>query len=303
MLEDDDTSLPHSAARAMLDAFISVGADRFNLTWTNQAGEPRRSHKGIGSAKLVRDIAELLDQAIANRLNLIVRPYGNASFIQLNDLAADKLQRLAAPSFLIIETSPNSFQAWLAVSGRIDKEFARRVRRGTGTDLSASGATRLAGSLNFKDKYAPDFPRVAIRERQPGRIVTAAELDQLGLVAAPDQFAALPPALSARPYRWPSYRMALAGAPRNRAGDGSDRSKADFVWCMTAISWGFSIEATAARLMQESTKAQAEGKVYADDTAKNAAQAVARRQLVWQIARYDRRSLPCRAAPDPLLRQ
>ena len=44
-----------------------------------------------------------------------------------------------------------------------DKDFARRLRKGTGADPTASGATRVAGSLNFKDKYAPDFPRVAIR--------------------------------------------------------------------------------------------------------------------------------------------
>ena len=31
-------------------------------------------------------------------------------------------------------------------------------------DLTASGATKIAGSLNFKDKYAPDFPRVKILE-------------------------------------------------------------------------------------------------------------------------------------------
>jgi hypothetical protein len=41
--------------------------------------------------------------------------------------------------------------------GEHDREFARRVRRGAGADLSASGATKIAGSLHYKDKYAPDF--------------------------------------------------------------------------------------------------------------------------------------------------
>jgi RepB DNA-primase from phage plasmid len=277
----DSTSSPYSAAaaRAMLDAFISVGAASFNLTWTNSAGEPRRSHKGIGSTELTRAMTRILDQAIADRLNLIVRPYGpTISFIQLDDLTADKLPRLAPPSFLIIETSPNSFQAWLALSGKLDKEFARRIRRGAGADLSASGATRVAGSLNFKARYAPDFPRVAIRAAQPGRVTTPAELARLGLVAPPDEFAALPSARFTSPRTWPSYQKALAGAPRNRAGDGPDRSKADYVFAMTCISWGFGIEETADRLMAESEKARAEGRGYADLTAKNAAQAVARRQ-------------------------
>ena len=47
---------------------------------------------------------------------------------------------------------------------------------------------------------------------------------------------------------------------------------------MTAIDWGWSIEATAARLMEESSKAQENGEGYALMTAQNAAAAVARRR-------------------------
>lgn len=46
---------------------------------------------------------------------------------------------------------------------------------------------------------------------------------------------------------------------------------------MTAIDWGWSIEATAARLMEESAKAQENGEHYALTAAQNAAAAVARR--------------------------
>ena len=72
--------------------------------------------------------------------------------------------------FLSIETSPGNFQAWVALGSIPDKDFARRLRKGAGADPTASGATRVAGSLNFKDKYAPEFPRVAIREAQHGRL-------------------------------------------------------------------------------------------------------------------------------------
>jgi hypothetical protein len=278
-MAEDGTKAAQRAARAMLDTFASVGATSFNLTWTNSAGEPRRSRKGVSLAEITHTMPGMLDSAIADRRNLIVRPYGTGiSFIQLDDLTADKLPRIAPAQFLLIETSPGSYQAWLALPGTHNKEFARRVRRGAGADLTASGATRVAGSLNFKDKYAPDFPRVVIRDARPGRKVIVAELEQLGLVAAPDDFAPLPPALSASPYRWPSYADTLAGAPRNRAGDGPDRSKADFVFAMTCISWGFEIEETAARLMAESQKAREEGKSYADGTAKNAAIAVQKRR-------------------------
>jgi hypothetical protein len=45
---------------------------------------------------------------------------------------------------------------------------------------------------------------------------------------------------------------------------------------MTAISWGWSIDETAARLAEESAKARENGEAYADLTARNAAAAVER---------------------------
>jgi hypothetical protein len=299
---------PLAAARTMLEIFASVGAERFHVTWTNSAGHPRRPRSlrknlqslggalphtdneawldavhiaGIGTADLNRTLPALLDTANADRLNLTIRPRGPAvRFIQLDDLAAGKLPALAAAMFLIIETSPRNHQAWLALPGEHDREFARRVRRGAGADLTASGATKIAGSLNFKDQYAPAFPRVRIREAQPGRMTSPAELERMGLVAPAETFAPLSPA---RPYsrdtdKWPSYAMCLDRAPSNRDGSGPDRSRADYVWCMIAISWGHDVDDTAARLIQESHKAREEGKSYAKQTARQAAEAVERRQ-------------------------
>jgi hypothetical protein len=118
---------------------------------------------------------------------------------------------------------------------------------------------------------------VRIRQAQAGRMTSIAELERLGLVAPRDEFTPVSPARFGSPRIWPSYQKALDGAPRNREGNGPDRSKADFWWCFLAIQWGFGIEATAARLMQESEKARFEGQAYADLCAKNAAQAVDRR--------------------------
>jgi DNA primase RepB-like protein len=299
---------PLAAARRMLDIFASVGAERFHVTWTNSAGSPRRPYSlrknlqslggplphtdnddwldavyiaGISAADLLRTIPALLDTAVADRLNLTIRPSGRGvRFIQLDDLDAGKLTALAPAMFLIIETSPGNHQAWLALPGEHDREFARRVKRGTGADLTASGATKIAGSLNFKDKYAPEFPRVTIREAQPGRMTSSAELERMGLVAPPETFAPLSPArpLSRGTDKWPSYAMCLDKAPRNRDGSGPDRSRADYVWCMIAISWEHGIDDTAARLMQESRKAREEGKSYALQTARQAAAAVERRR-------------------------
>jgi hypothetical protein len=242
-MAENDAQIGHKAARTMLDTFASVGATRFDVTWTTPGGEPRRFRESVPLADLEHAMPGMLDTATAKELNLIVRPHGpGVTFIQLDDLTAGKLAPLAPAMFLILETSPGSFQAWLAMAGDDDKVFARRVRRGAEADLSASGATRIAGSFNFKDKYAPDFPRVVIRQAKTGRITNAAELERLQLVAPPDNFVPLPPARPVSNRRWPSYADSLAGAPMNRDGTGPDRSRADFVWCMTAITWGFGIE-------------------------------------------------------------
>ena len=156
-MAENGTNTAHSGARAMLEAFASVGATGFNVTWTNLQDQPRRSHKGITVAQITRAMPRMLDAAIADTLNLIVRPYGrDVWFIQLDDLTAEQLPRLAPRIFLILETSPGNHQAWAALPGQHDKEFARRVRRGAGTDKRATGATRVAGSLNFKEKYDPE---------------------------------------------------------------------------------------------------------------------------------------------------
>jgi len=163
------TDTPLMAARSMLGIFASVGAARFHVTWTNSAGRPRRPSSlrknlqslggplpqtnagwldavhiaGIPAEDLDRTIPALLDTAIADRLNLTVRPHGGGvRFIQLDDLAADRLPALAAAMFLILETSPGNHQAWLAMPGEHDREFARRLRRGAGADITASGATK-----------------------------------------------------------------------------------------------------------------------------------------------------------------
>jgi hypothetical protein len=53
-----------------------------------------------------------------------------------------------------------------------------------------------------------------------------------------------------------------------------------FTFCSTAMNWGWSVEETAQRLMQESTKAQENGEKYAVITARNAAAAVERRMQI-----------------------
>jgi RepB DNA-primase from phage plasmid len=285
-MEDDHHQIGHPEARQMLEGFESVGARRFDVTLTSKAGDKEWFRRNVSAAEVKRNMPRMLDASAARQRNVIVRPIGaGVTFIQLDDLKAEQLPTLAPAVFLTLETSSGNFQAWAALEAMTDKDFARRLRKGAGADPTASGATRVAGSLNFKDKYAPDFPRVAIHGLWTGQRTTEAALEGMGLVAAPEPAAGPFPPSPARQRpgagrrRWPSYARCLEGAPLNSEETGPDTSRADFVFCMTAISWGWSVQDTADRLMEESAKAQENGKGYADLTARNAALAVERRHL------------------------
>jgi hypothetical protein len=157
-----------------------------------------------------------------------------------------------------------------------DEDLARRLRKGVGADPTASGATRIAGSLNSKAKYAPNFPRVEITHSAPGLMARKEKLAKLGLLPeeprAPARNAAHARTLpGAR--KWPSYQRCIEGAPATHGNTGPDISRADFTWCMIAVDWGWSIDETADRLMAESSKARQNGQRYALRTAQRAAAA------------------------------
>lgn len=286
-------------ALRMLDTFASVGATHFDLTHIDIDGEKRGFRPNQSFSQLKNSMPRLFPGAAQRQNNIIVRPLSDlVHFVQLDDLDAAGLSRVGEVAFLTLETSPGNHQAWVAVSGlnspQEAKDFARRLRKGAGADHSASGATRVAGTTNYKRKYEPDFPMVRISATAPGRIVSKEQRDQMGLVAvAEPETAAVHTAKtkqgrggSQRPRSekvWPDYARSLAGAPPRLQGRGPDRSMADFAWCMTAIDWGWSIEETAAKLPEVSEKARE--KVLLKDagypliTATNAAGAVARNDL------------------------
>jgi len=294
------------AAQRMLDTFTSVGADSFVVTktdilqavkWGNpySIAELRERLPAMVRTAAIRRPCKISDtDTILAGENLIIRPTGRGvAFIQLDDLNADQLDRVRPAVFIIHATSPGSHQAWIAVSGLPEgkeafKEFMRRVRKAVGgNDKSASHATRVAGTENFKTKYAPHFPTVTILETHPGHIMTVQQLEALGLVAPPEPakvtplaFARRPQSSSDRTRQWPSYEKSLAGAPLNGAGTGPSRSHADFWWCYLALQRNWSIEDTEAKLLEVSRRAQERVERgdpgYVHITVLNAAAALAR---------------------------
>jgi RepB DNA-primase from phage plasmid len=271
-------------ARDMLTTFAGVGAQRFDLTLTDAAGGKVEFRPNCPIDWLRTTLGSILRDAATRRHNVIVRPRSEAAaLVQLDDLDAAAAQRLRPVSFLILCTSPGNYQAWVALAGPADAEFVRRLRQGAGADPTASGATRVSGSRNFKAKHAPAFPHVETVHTRPGLVVTRAELEAFGVMTLPEKAETTPqPArVSLRrpgPRGWPDYRRCVENAPPAREGGRRDISRADFTWCLLAIDWGWGVEETAARLLQESGKARENGEPYALRTARNAAAAVERRQ-------------------------
>jgi hypothetical protein len=121
---------------------------------------------------------------------------------------------------------------------------------------------------------------VSVLEAAPKRTVTRAELEALGLVAAPDRS---PVELTGSAYQgrgpkqWPSYERCLQNPPPAHNSDRPDVSRADFTFCLLAIDWGWSVADTCARLLEKSSKARETGEA-ALLTARRAAAAIAMRR-------------------------
>jgi RepB DNA-primase from phage plasmid len=271
-------------ALELLLAFASVGVKAFAVTLTDIEGQkvPKGYYSRCSLEQLRHTLGPMLKVATAQQHNVIVRPGQSerVELIQLDDLAEPELRRLGPVSLVVLATSPGNGQSWVAMED-CTPDFARRLRQGTNADASASGATRISGSRNFKAKYAPDFPLIEILACHPGQVVQRADLERRELVALLEEVNSNP-RISLLPTgrrKWPSYQRCVQQAPLVRGGENRpDISKADFVWCMIALDWGWSMAATAARLMQQSRKAQENGERYALLTVQNAAAAVARRK-------------------------
>jgi hypothetical protein len=287
----------------MLAAFASVGAQTFDLSLTDLSGAPVKGLQRPGKSleQMRHSIGRVLHEAEHNQHNVIIRPRSaTALLIQLDDFTAEKAAQIEPYAFMTVCTSPGNYQVWLTISDgpqESDREAAKLfrtwVRRGAGADHFATGAVRIAGSKNFKQKYAPAFPIIELAQVHAGRTVTTAMLEKAQLLISREKPPSLPPATvppsvsrqkvqASGPWHWPNYQHSLRGAPLKEDGT-PDRSLADFMWCKWAIQRGHGIKETAEKLAKVSAKAQERIRMRGDHgytllTARNAAAAVERDQ-------------------------
>jgi RepB DNA-primase from phage plasmid len=281
----EQDELANRQAMTMLETFASVGVATFNLYALNDENKmvPGTWKPGRSLEHCRRCMGAALRWAADRHYSLTVQPRTRAPrLVQLDDLDAAKVKRVEDMAFLILRTSPDNFQAWLAAVDAAD-DLARRLKAGVGADKGASGATRIAGTVNWKAKYAPDFPQVVLTLAAPEKTVRQADLEAGGLLETADpslfsgrggracrkgsngeryawrtagkavaSMASTPPP-RCRPWEV-SYAECLAKAPPRRDGTGPDVSLADWAFACQLAKQGRTEAEIAAALMLHSEK-------------------------------------------------
>jgi hypothetical protein len=280
---------------AALDVFESVGASDFEVTHLHDpspANDKKREYEPVDGATFRENLETYLEmnrkeQAGGEYWSMAVRPRSErVTFWQVDEATRATCGRYRAVSFLQIETSPDNYQCWLAISDELEKEeldAARKrllsVVKRTGGNGGSFGALRWPGSRNQKPirKQADGSqPIVRIVYSEMGRVTTIAELEELGLLAPPVEKAERPNfkvCANKVPTKWPSWEQELGYCRLKESGD-PDRSEADFRWCRTAFLWGWSDTDVAAELRNVSPKARNETKHYINVTVEAALAAV-----------------------------
>lgn len=281
---------PAEQARAFVDVFESVGATKFKAVYLSCEpldGDPTYcGSEDCSPARLRARCLSMVERSERRSESVSVRAYCG-SLIQLDDVTPEQLPALLPFSYFAVETSPKSFQAWIALPADLPRDAFKAVRErllrrhnptrkteGTANG-GAYGAIRMPGTLNAKEKHRRCFgelPRVSIVHLAPGLIVPPLELEHAGLLAEPLPAPAAPApssfSTSRLPEAWPDinvYRQRYWKADAGRA----DRSRADEAWVCAAARLGFSRSAIAAELPRVSDKARARPD-YVERTANSA---------------------------------
>ncbi len=284
----DDLPLPPSVSVKVaalreavmgLWAFQSVGVESFHSVLKCERTTSAIFDAVDDCASFEQNITAYLRRSEDEHASLCVRPNG-AHLIQIDDCNQAIRDRLTPFSFLTIETSPNSFQCWLALPGTASGERdAVRERlllalAPTGANGGAYNSLRFPGSRNFKLSHeAIGFPLVRTLTVEMERFVSFAELHEAGLL--PPVSRPTPPCSNVRrvnssPTRFPSWERELARVPRKSDGQ-PDRSRADYCWCLMSLRWGWSEREVADKLREVSAKAATASHHYVETTVRRAA--------------------------------
>ncbi len=162
----------------------AMGCERFDLGVRRDAGEMilREAQGTIETEEAIK----WLRHENAKDAHIYIRPAGTHSLSLIDDLAVESIERMKAEGFepaVVVETSPNNFQAWLnhgqvleaAISTRAAKVLVERFR-GDPSSADWRHFGRLAGFTNPKrERQLPSGQRPFARLRSAtGRVYSRA---------------------------------------------------------------------------------------------------------------------------------
>jgi hypothetical protein len=102
----------------------------------------------------------------ADDRNVYIRPKGRSALVLLDDLTADTLERMRHSGFspaLIVETSPDNFQAWLHHGRLVPENTFIAVARALAEKFNAD--PNAAGSKHFRRVAGFDIDRRGVVSR------------------------------------------------------------------------------------------------------------------------------------------
>jgi len=170
--------------RLVREQLRAMGCERFDLGIRRVAGE-MILREGQGAIEIEGAIKWLRHEN-GKGAHIYIRPAGTHSLSLIDDLNADAIERMKAEGFepaVVVETSPNNFQAWLnhgqVLEATMSTRAAKRLVERFGGDPSSADWRhfgRLAGFTNPKpERELPSGMRPFTRLRSAkGRVYSQA---------------------------------------------------------------------------------------------------------------------------------
>ena len=271
--------------RAQLRA---MGCERFDLGVRRNAGE-MILREAQGTVE-IEEAIKWLRHENAKGAHIYIRPAGTHSLSLIDDLAVESIERMKAEGFepaVVVETSPNNFQAWLnhgqvleaAISTRAAKVLVERFR-GDPSSADWRHFGRLAGFTNPKrERQLPSGQRPFARLRSATGRVYSRAAEFLADIKKNEERETVE---VAEPRRRHGRRERVGVKPLKEFHSdpiyGGDLHRADMAWSKHAAGCGLTLEQIKEELLngrdlgkKGSRKRQLE---YAERTARKAVEQI-----------------------------
>lgn len=231
----------------------AMGCERFDIGVKRDAGE-MILREGQGAVEIEETIKWLRHEN-AKGAHIYVRPAGIHALSLIDDLSVEAIERMKVEGFepaVVVETSPNNFQAWLNHGQVLDAAASTRaakalVERFGGDPSSADWRHfgRLAGFTNPKrERQLPSGMRPFARLRSAtGRVYSRAAEFVAGIASSVDDRAVR----GEQPHERPRQKKERVGVKPLREFHGDpiyagDLHRADMAWAKHAAGCGLTLE-------------------------------------------------------------